>query len=869
MKALSPMSDILSSPSVRPSSTARALLLAGVAAFSVPQAALAADVQLEDPNTALESLYEDEDANYEDDIIVTAPRLSGQLDTSIRPVVELDEAAIASYGASSISELLEALETQTRSGRGRGGRPIMLVNGRRTSGFDSIRNIPPEAIAKVEIFPEEVALQYGYSATERVVNFVLKPNFRQISVELEGGVPTAGGRFQSEIEPTFIAISETGRLNINAGWEHEGLLLESERDVTPTSGLPEESFARSLLSASDTYVVDGTIVRNLDRVTDATLSVRFDQTDSLGLLGLARDGSGDARRREARNQNFTTSGSFNGMVGSWRWSVTGNYGDSDTRTFTERDSGARERTDSSQQSFGANANISGTITEAWAGPIRTSVTAGYTGLRFDSRAERSNGVTETDLARDTPSVFGSLTIPLLDPEYDIGNIGRLTLTLNAKAEKPSDFSSLTSWGSSLNWGVTDRLSLLASYNSDEEAPSVSQLGAAPLTTDAVTYYDFATGQTVEITTITGGNPNLLAAKRRDMKFGINWEAPFIDGLRLSADYNRNRSDNTANSFPLLTPEIEAAFGDRVTREDGVLVGLDQRPVNFYRSENSQIRWGFNFGKSFGQNEAGAAAGRDGGGEGRRARGDGVSPPREPGADGDRSAGAGRRAGGASARDGAAPAGNASSASPAAEGGSSPEAMRGPRGEDAGSGTARSGGRGMGGGRGFGRRGMGGGAQNGGRWQTSFYHTIKLTDRVIIAPGVPELDMLNGSATGSGGGSNRHLFELDGGLFYKGFGTRLSAKYDSGSTVVGGANGDLTFHDLATFNLRVFADFNQMPKVTEDVPFLKNSRLRLSVNNIFDAQRKITDGSGVVPLNYQPGYLDPLGRYVELSWRKSF
>jgi len=164
--------------------------------------------------------------------------------------------------------------------------------------------------------------------------------------------------------------------------------------------------------------------------------------------------------------------------------------------------------------------------------------------------------------------------------------------------------------------------------------------------------------------------------------------------------------------------------------------------------------------------------------------------------------------------------------------------------------------------------MGGQQQQGGRWQMSLYHTVKLTDKVLIGPGVPELDLLNGSATGSGG-SNRHLVELDGGLFYRGLGTRFSAKYDSGSRVTGGSAGDLKFGDLATFNIRFFADFNQMPKVTENMPFLKGSRLRLSIDNLFDAQRKVTDANGIVPLNYYPGYIDPLGRYVELEWRKSF
>jgi outer membrane cobalamin receptor len=829
----------------------RAALLATAASVASPAlaeapapAAISAAAALDQPVDVAavgnpDPVYDD----YEHEIVVTAPRLAGQLDTDIAAEAELDEAAIASYGASSISELLDALEPQTRSGRGRGGgRPVMLVNGRRISGFGAVRNLPPEAIAKIEIFPEEVALQYGYAATERVVNFVLKPNFRQVSVEVEAGVPTQGGRFQGELEPAFVAIGQNGRVNINAGWEHKTMLMESERDL-PVAG-------RSLLSASDTYVVDGTIVQNIDKVTEASLSLRFDQTDSLGLLGLDTAGSGDPLRRDSRSQNVTGSASVNGMLGDWRWAVTGNYSDADSLIFTERLGGARERFDSTQQSFGGNANISGSVMEGWAGPIRASITGGYSGLRFDSRSQRGAAITTTDLARDTSNVFGSLTIPLLDPDYNVGKLGRVSLTLNGQAERPNDFSALTSWGATLNWGITGNLSLLGSYKNDEAAPGVSQLGAAPLETQNVSYYDFATGQTVEITTLTGGNPFLRAEQRRDLKLGLNWSPPMVEGLRLSVDYNRNKSYDTANGFPLLTPEIEAAFPGRVTRVGGVLVAIDQRPVNFSRSTNSQIRWGFHFGKSFGQQQqaqqpAQGRPGAAGAGE-RRPQGDGAG--RGPRAEGSSEGGPptqggeGRRADGDTPRSGG-------------------EGARGPGGPGGPGGGFR--GRGPGG-----PGGMFGGPPQGGRWQMSFHHTVKLTDKVLIGPGVPELDLLNGSATGSGG-SNRHLVEMDGGLFYKGIGTRFSAKYDSGSRVTGGSAGDLKFGDLATFNFRIFADFNQMPKLTEKMPFLKGSRMRLSVDNLFDAQRKVTDANGIVPLNYYPGYTDPLGRFVELEWRKAF
>src|SRR3546814_5866101 len=72
---------------------------------------------------------------------------------------------------------------------------------------------------------------------------------------------------------------------------------------------------------------EGTIVRNLDKVTDVQASLRFDQTDSLALLGLGEDGVGAALRRESRTQNWEGSASLNGMLGDWRWSLTGNYAD--------------------------------------------------------------------------------------------------------------------------------------------------------------------------------------------------------------------------------------------------------------------------------------------------------------------------------------------------------------------------------------------------------------------------------------------------------------------------------------------------------------------------------------------------------------
>jgi len=187
----------------------------------------------------------------------------------------------------------------------------------------------------------------------------------------------------------------------------------------------------------------------------------------------------------------------------------------------------------------------------------------------------------------------------------------------------------------------------------------------------------------------------------------------------------------------------------------------------------------------------------------------------------------------------------------------------------------------GGGFGGGGRGMGGGmfggpgGMNGGRWSLAAYHTVRFQDEIVIRPGVPVLDLLGGSATGSSGGSARHQIEFDGGWFYKGFGVRGNGSWQSGTTVVGGpvAGGgtasDLRFSPLFTVNLRAFVNLDQQTSLVQAVPFLRGSRIRLSVDNLFNDRLNVRDDGGLVPLRYQPGLIDPLGRRVELSFRKQF
>src|SRR5690606_8649291 len=116
----------------------------------------------------------------------------------------------------SIADLIDALGPQTGGGSGRGGGfPAILVNGVRISSFREMRSYPPEAIEKVEVFPEDVAQRYGFSADQRVINIVLKRNYSSREIELEYGQPWDGGNSTKEAEATYLQLIGDSRLNLN------------------------------------------------------------------------------------------------------------------------------------------------------------------------------------------------------------------------------------------------------------------------------------------------------------------------------------------------------------------------------------------------------------------------------------------------------------------------------------------------------------------------------------------------------------------------------------------------------------------------------------------------------------------------------
>lgn len=778
-------------------------------------------------------------AGDEPEEVVVTGQLRGAVQGDVKPELVLNPADIRAYGASSLAELLTELEPQTRSGRGRdGGAPVLLLSGRRISSFAEIRDIPPEAIERMDILPEEAALKLGYRADQRVVNIVLRRRFRSITGELDGTIATAGGRGGQDAELSMLRINRDGRLNLNAQYERDTALLESEREVQRDPNVPSsDPHYRTLLPKTENFALNSVFSRNIGKVA-ATANLRLEQNASESLLGLPAGGTTPLQRT---SDTGTLHGGFslNGDLSpKWRWSVTGNWDRIESRTLTDSASTSRTDRARSVSNVGSiDALVNGALAKLPAGDISTSIRASGRTSSLRSDSLRGGTLAEADIGRDAGSIQANIDLPIASRSRAVlKGLGNLSLNGNVEIEELSDFGTLVTYGYGVNWSPIEQVRFIASFTREEGAPSAQQLGNPMVATPNVRVFDFVRGETVDITRVDGGNRNLIADNRNVMKLGLNLRPIKDTDLTLNIDYNKSTIDNPIASFPTATAEIEAAFPDRFTRDPVTdrLLRIDNRPVNFLRSEREQIRWGLNFSKAISSPLArkvaeefqAQRAARQAAREAAIARGE-TPPPGERGPGGRGPGGEGRRFG---------------------EGG-------------------RSGG-GFGGG-GFRGSPGGGGPGGGGRFQFGIFHTVALTDTITIRDGLPELDLLNGSATGSRGGSPRHQIELRTGVVRDGIGIRLNADWQSATRVRGGPTSvdELRFDDFATVNLRLFATLGPQFKFVRDNRWLNGMRVTLSVDNLFDSRLKVTDAAGGTPISYQPALLDPLGRTVRISVRK--
>ena len=271
------------------------LLCAGVSAAALACAApsLAAPAPASGPAPKVSEL-----------VVQAAPKAEpGAVVGDIKPDLQLAPQDIQAYGVSTITELLDELAPEIGSNSGRGGEgPAILVNGRRISGINEIRNLPTEAILRVDILPEEAALKYGFSANQRVVNIVLKDHVDVELADLLGGASTEGGGAAGQAEAGVTRISGERRLNIDLKYNPQASLTEAQRNITPLVTGPTVDLAgnpvdqrpfRTLVAESQKVSLNAVLTQPIFAGISATVNGTFEDTTTDAQRGLPAFGFTD------------------------------------------------------------------------------------------------------------------------------------------------------------------------------------------------------------------------------------------------------------------------------------------------------------------------------------------------------------------------------------------------------------------------------------------------------------------------------------------------------------------------------------------------------------------------------------------------
>ena len=513
-------------------------------------------------------------------------------------------------GATSFDELLDAIAPQIGAARqGNGANPLVLLNGRRVSSYRELRDIPIEAISRVDILPEEVALKYGYPPDEKVVNVVLQKHFVSTIAQASANKASQQGFAGGSANGTHILLDNDSRTTINLHVGSDDILSGAQRSLVQQQYDTQGTGAVGLLLPSE-FKLRGTatVSRDLPHNVEATGNIEADFDEGHGLSGLSQELPAELNR-DTTSETLHVGGTLSGDTSKWHWNLAGNANVDHSKTRTD-DAGvffAPGSATSTRALASVDGTLNGELFALPAGAVDMTLRAAASADHLDID-QSPNFVTPPrgSTSRSTGSAGLSLDVPIAHRGRALGALGNLTINGNAQVDELSDFGTLTRIGAGANWSPAARLNLLASWNREEQAPSIRQLGDPFVQTPGTRIFDFTTGVVPRVAVVTGGDPDLRTERRNILDISGSWQPFDAIEFKLRADYARVSIDRPISDLTV-SPILEAAFPERFVRGPaGNLLSVDLRPVNFDRARRDTLQVGFDFTKPLRSRHASAS-----------------------------------------------------------------------------------------------------------------------------------------------------------------------------------------------------------------------------------------------------------------------
>lgn len=818
--------------------------------------------------TAAAAAQTQSDQQSQQDIIITAPPLF----RDIRPERELDELGIESYGVSTVDELIGNLEAELGED---GDEPLIVVNGQKVNDLSEIGAFPVEVLRNIQVLPRGSAVRAGGTPAQRVISITLRRRSKTATLTAAHKFATDGNWNAERGEGIVTDVKGKIRANVSLRGRDEDSLLESQRGIiqpvpsspfavsgnvvapfgtgeidpllsalagevvtmTSVPSVPEPTLTDFVANANNPAMTDLGEVRTLRPQTrnydlngsfaapiapwlDSSTTIRLsrNQTNSLrGLpgaifilaatnpaspfsrnVGLAFYGTNPLRSR-SRYDNGELSETLNAKFGLWAANFNAKRTESRNISLIERQAvfGSIPLDDSIdpfvtdltdlivlQSDRTSSRNIvslgqlllNGPSGKLPAGPIDATIEGriAWNSLRSSSTFV---GFGNGTFRRNEQSIRGALNVPITSRINNfLPQFGELSADGEYTRVHYSDTGALKHYEAGLTWEPVPLVRLRAIIEETDLPPMIQLLGNPVIETPEVRVFDPLTGQTVDVTEITGGNPNLKPEQDKIRRVSALLRLVPKLNLQLNAEYTDTDRRNFVSSLPQASAAVELAFPDRFIRDsNGVLTSVDLRPVNFNSDRERRLRWGFSMNARIG----GPAPG---------------TPP---------------------------------------------------------------------------AKGTHGPTHPPTYFQLTANHTIVFFDKIVIRPGLEAVNLLSGGAIGIGGGRLRQQADGTAALTHGGLGARIGVSWRGPSSLVsrlGGTADTLRFSPLLLINLRAFTDLHRF---LPHSGWAKSLRLSLDVINVTNDRQRVRNPQGDTPLQYQPGYRDPLGRTIEMELRKVF
>jgi hypothetical protein len=228
------------------------------------------------------------------------------------------------------------------------------------------------------------------------------------------------------------------------------------------------------------------------------------------------------------------------------------------------------------------------ILELPGGPVSWSLS--LTAARGNGRLMQSDNVSlASTRSKDAPSTTQiSVSLPVSSQGSAFTALRDLAVDLSLGRQSMSGGRTETSYGGGMTWAPLAQIQLRGSIDLAQNAPSFDQLNG-PIVTAVDRFFDYAKQAFVESIRTTGGNPLLRSGNRAAVSASMTVKPLRRKELALNLAYRQFVATDSPVPFPELTPAIEEAFPERVTRSStGQLLAVDARPINVERQKDASL-----------------------------------------------------------------------------------------------------------------------------------------------------------------------------------------------------------------------------------------------------------------------------------------